>query len=658
MSRAVQRLVVAVLAGLVWGWRPLPAGAQGREVDLPVQPFALRDVGGWIEFEYEDEEEERIAGTGSLDRSEDRMEFSETVRIDTRSYIYHPYLADIHFSIEARAKQGNRDFSPSSVAVSEDRDFFADTILADVTLLKQKPVVTHAFFRRQVQEVDLDTLGGFEVDRNAYGLDALFRIPDWPTSIVASRTTIEGRGAAPDDEEDLDLRLTTSNRGERLTTNLLVGYEDRQDHFRDRDTDLLRAELRNQATFGDANQHAWSNYVRYGDQGGSFTREEILVREEATIALTDRWSVQGGVNYGSVDFEADTLETWSGRGALQHRLYDSLTSVAQVEVVDAASDLTEHRTYREGLTFNYRKQIPGGVLQVGLHGTLAQTEEESTGTTQLVADESHTFGGGPILLNNPNVVAGSVVVTDTTGVITYVEGLDYLLLPRGLLLEVVRLGAGGIPSTGTILMDYQFLVSRELAYEALSLGVNARVSLWNWLTLYGAHDMTDTEVTRGEALSRIQDREDSVVGAEISARDLTLTGELERFDSGLTAYDRQHARLAYTAALNQAWQAFGNAAWTRTEHEVGDEDITAIQLRGGVRGRLYGRLQGEVDAWLRTEDGRKFSPDTDERGVRLKFVWSYRQVQARLSFVHALREDTAGQKQERQAVSVSVRRWF
>lgn len=658
MSRCAQRLAVGLLACAGACSVTRPGHAQSREAVLPVRPFGVRDVDGWIEFEYENEHEERVLRSGAQQRSEDRREFSEAIWVNTRSYIYHPYFADIQFGIGARVKQGQRDISPSSAAASEGEDLFADTIRADVTFLKRKPVVTHLFYHRDVLEYDPEGFGSFEVDTNRYGGMVQVRHPDWPMNFSVTRQTDVGLGANPQDETLVDTSFTVSNETGPLSSELSLGYSDRQDNFRSTTDEITHGDLRQALRFGSRDQHLWLNDLRFFDQTGTLERSQRVVHEELRSDLTDRWSSRVQGDFEQVDFETDSLQTWSALGELRHQLYESLITTGSVWVQDSSTDVTNTTIQQGDLDFRYRKNIPGGTFTGGVHLRYLTSQEESTGTTQLVTDESQTFGAGPVLLNNPNVVVGTVVITDPTSLITYIQGIDYLLLPRGLLTEVVRLATGAIPAAGGILVDYQFTVSPNLEYDSLGAAVDGRLALWNWLALYGQYSQDDRTVTKGESLSRIQDQFQWLIGAQVNYDGFTATGELESFDSGLTQFQRQHLRLDYTDVLYRDWHAFGSAGWTLTSFDVSNEDITTVDIRVGARGTLVGRIHAEADAWLRTEDGRKLSPDTDERGVRATLVWRHRQVQARLSVVSALLEDAAGQRQQRQEVSVSVRRDF
>lgn len=658
MLPQIQRFTGGLLIGLWVCSVATPAAAQGGEESVPIRAFGVRDVSGWIEFEYEDEEEERRASRGAVARREERMEFSEVIRVNTRSYIYHPYMADLFLSVEGRARQGEREITPKDIAGSEGEDLLANALVANVTLLKRKPVVTNLFFSREVEEQDIEGFGSFEIDAQRYGTNIDAKLPDLPMHLSASRSTVEGLGASPVDEETDDVLFSTRHLWEGLQSDAVATYRNHQDHFRGTRNETLTADLRQFRDFGANAAHTWSNQVRYLDQRGTTNREQVDVADAVTYALTDRWTSNVGARYNRGDFDGVIVDGWSTSAGLSHHLYESLTTSADVRLDKSESDLTESTTRTGDLRMQYRKRVPAGRLMSTFAAKYIDTHEESEGLAEIVNDEPHTFGLGAVLLGNPAVLPGSVVITDATGVTVFVEGIDYLLLPRGVLTEVVRLGAGGIPPNETILADYRFTVSSELDSTRLTLSNSTRLSLWKWLQLYGKYETSDAEVTGGESLGRVQDRVNWLVGAEANYWRLVFTTEYEFLDAGLVEFDRQHARVHYTDVVYRDWQAFGSAAWTRTRFPEDDENVTALAFTGGLRGSLLPRLQARVDGWVRTETGRELSPDTDVRGVRATFEYRVRQVSTRLSFVSSVQEDAAGQLQERQSVNVSVRRWF
>lgn len=664
-GRCVSRLIPSVVIGAAALLPAAPGHAQGNERALPVRPFALIDADGWIEFEYQYEADEST-GRGGRDRETIRSEIAEEIQVNTRSYIYHPYVVDLQLDAGLRAEQGRTEHSPRGLGDGGAEAALTDNVRADVTIAKRKPLVSHLFYHRLLEDqaggaqTHTTAARGFELNTTSYGGDLTYGRGMWPASLHVARTLTEGVGAVATDEDELNALFTLDNDGRRLDTHLTLRYDDREDQFRSTTAEAITGTLRHGLTFGSADQHRWNSEFRYFTESGTTARDQLDVREAVTYQFDDRWRARSTGTYQDVALPDDSLRTWTGLGEVSHQLHGSLHSRAQIRTYQSESMQSE-TTETEGLLgFRYRKRVPGGLLTAGLRVSQSYTREDAASSRYVVNDESHTFVTGvPVLLDNPDVDTSTVVVTDSTGVITYIQGIDYLLLARNTLTEMVRLISGSIPLGGTVLVDYEFRVGEELELESFSIGTNARLNLWQWLSLYGRYETTDRTVTAGvDPTGRAEDSHGWLLGLEAQHRDLTVVTEFERSDSGLSAYDRTSVRVHYTDTLFGQWNGFGTAAWALTAFENPAQDVTSVDLRLGLQGAISRWGHAEVDAWLRTESGRVGAEDSTAAGIRALFDWSYRKVNGRVQYVHVLEDDAGGQHQERDEFLVSIRRRF
>lgn len=169
-----------------------------------------------------------------------------------------------------------------------------------------------------------------------------------------------------------------------------------------------------------------------------------------------------------------TRQTAAG---LEHRLYRSVYTRVRVERRSTALETFERVSHSYLLGTRYTKHIPDG----NVYGSYAYTlrTEEDRGAQQVpVTDELQTlFGFEPVALAQEHIVAGSIRVTDISGTITYVEGVDYRIFQDGLETYIERVPGSSILNNSEVLVDYVFENRRGRLEERIrdySLGVKWR----------------------------------------------------------------------------------------------------------------------------------------------------------------------------------------
>jgi len=108
------------------------------------------------------------------------------------------------------------------------------------------------------------------------------------------------------------------------------------------------------------------------------------------------------------------------------------------------------------IDFDYRKKVPLGVLTAALgYGWNEQRNDPQTQQT-FVIDDPRTFNDPqPIIIPRSGVIPGSLVVTDSSGLIIYRQGVDYTVRALPDRLEIDRVIGGRIASGQTVLLDYE-----------------------------------------------------------------------------------------------------------------------------------------------------------------------------------------------------------
>jgi len=170
---------------------------------------------------------------------------------------------------------------------------------------------------------------------------------------------------------------------------------------------------------------------------------------------------QGGGSDSLVSGEEVRLtETKRARGGLTHRLFQSLHSQVNLRQEQTVYPDYERIVKESFLSTRYTKKITDGRVYGGY--SLTTRKEENTGSLNLlVIDEIHTLTNfDPVTLNSINIVLSSVVVTDETGTITYLEGPDYRIYQTGQSTFIERVSGTSILNGETVLVTYDYLNAR------------------------------------------------------------------------------------------------------------------------------------------------------------------------------------------------------
>jgi hypothetical protein len=229
------------------------------------------------------------------------------------------------------------------------------------------------------------------------------------------------------------------------------------------------------------------------------------------------------------DFSSDRRSLSAG---LSHLLYENLTTSFNVDVSEGDVTGGEIDSYGAALNFRYRRSIPWGNLNMNL-GLRERVEDDRRDVVFAeVRNESHTLSGStPVFLENANVDVGSIIVTDVTETIIYVEGIDYVVLVVGNSTLIARTLLGGIADGQQVLVDYRFVPDppAKTATTTETFGVN--LHLWSMLRLYYSRSHSEQEFLSGIPPDELTDDTVQRVGGELSWKWSTTKVEFEDRDT-------------------------------------------------------------------------------------------------------------------------------
>ncbi len=442
-----------------------------------------------LKLSYEFEEERRTGP--NIDSEDVTHAFREGIELETDGWVYNPALLMYKVGFEPEWEQ--RMEKHTSLG-RESRNFFIPSYLGDLTFLQYKPYTLNLFARRYTSPLRSAFTEKTETETETYGANLMLKHRVLPTTLSYTHFDSEETGFFESEEDRDDFRLSVRHPRKNSDTRLNATYSDNI-----RTTEVVKTAeeitTRVKTSYNDIRNHydlagdgrkvlsslasyRWteSNSIKTSDFGVS---ENFRWKHEKNLS-SDYWI---GYNKSrSEDFERGTTSFGAG---LRHLLYENLTT--SLKGHGSLSDFTggSEDIYGGSLNFDYRRRIPWGMLNLNMGHDYKVTERDVAEQFIQVIDESHILRTGDVtLLENENVDINSIIVSDTTGTIVYVEDVDYTITVIDSFVRISRTTFGSIADGQEVLVDYIYL--SKPGYDDFTFGQSYGINLdlWSALGLY------------------------------------------------------------------------------------------------------------------------------------------------------------------------------
>jgi hypothetical protein len=294
-------------------------------------------------------------------------------------------------------------------------------------------------------------------------------------------------------------------------------------------------------TFGSYDQFTSTTGASYGWAEYSAQDAETFNATENLVAKhTPNLESFLALNYQDSHLNEASASVFQGDAGLRHQLYESLSSTLDFHgnystaSAPGASATTDR--YGVGLNEGYSKRLGSwGHLSIGGGAVVDHYDFSSSSGAITTINESHVLHDTSVtFLNNPRVNFASVLVTGPGGVPTYINGVDYRLIPAGELTQIQRIPTSiNLPDGSTILVSYTSDSASNASFETLNLSCDIRLDLFNTVGLYGRLNSVNNNAPP-QALA--ETLTDWVGGADVTWRCVRAGAEYEDFDSNFTQY--------------------------------------------------------------------------------------------------------------------------
>ena len=444
---------------------------------------------------YELTEERRTDGDTETETVATNREVNEWLELDMDGSIYNPALIAFSQYVKFEWRQLESELDEQPATESEGFLLGYDTRLS---VLKDKPYTLDLYALRNQDTYSSPFVSRTQTDTTQYGADLRFKYRTMPTTLSYSHSESEQEGFYNSTDIYDTLDAVTSVAGLTYTGS----YEERE-----RTTDETYA----------SDVQSTDHYLR-GDHFldkakkirlkslASYRRTTSNTLDYATASLTERLLWQHGrtlesdyeARYQRSVWEESENRSTSAQARITHLLYENLVTRLSGSYAREDFDENSETTYGGLLDLGYNRRIPGGHLYINLSNEYEVIDRNVVERFSQITDEPHVLSTGTVtLLNRENIDVGTIVVTDPTGTIIYIQGIDYRITVIERSTRISRLPLGAIADGGSVLVSYGYVSNPAYDSSLYTQAYDARVFLWSALTLSLRYRSVDERLLSG-----------------------------------------------------------------------------------------------------------------------------------------------------------------
>jgi hypothetical protein len=628
----IQRVIgaIAVLFLLLGG--AAPAAAQA------IRLLQFDDIGGAVEAGFFTNLQDRTR-TSSSGSQFDRVELSQLLRLDTHGYIYHPRFLTFDTGLRLEAIEGLAGQSDNRLLGGGDFRF---------NFLERHPNSLSIYGRYLESEYARPFSETYNLTNQLYGA-TFFQKWGWiPFDLSYQHSSSDGGlDNQLDDSRDkiiFDGRYQIGERSDgRLEYDL--AFEDIQNQ------NIRRQHLvaTNVSSIGDAADKMLRTNFRFLEETNGRDYRTVGGNTNFDWKHTDNLRTQYIFDGRWSDSNVQSLTNLNGTFFLTHQLYDSLeTDLELFSTYEDASFRTRNE-FGGRIAENYLKRLGDwGLLNISVSPHASITFNRLEEDTAFIFDERHRMVLlQPVLLRQPDIIASSIVVTDQTGSIVYVEGLagDYTVeqVGDGFETRLRRTPISGIADGELVLVDYEYETVGD--NDTLTVGVAVHTSLaflehWN---VYAGYDTLDFHVLSGDEDDlRFNSFDRYTAGLEFNSLWFSAKTRFEDNDAKISPFWSYTGSVSFFTYGVQSWNGRLSADYSYVDQGNSDQTVNRFSVSGVASKRFFNRGFLEAEgSWLRGRWSGQQSQgnDIDAVHLKLRYSWWYGKIEikAETGFAQLLR---------------------
>lgn len=416
--------------------------------------------------------------------------------------------------------------------------------------------------------------------------------------------------------------------------------------------------------FGTESQNSIRSSLRVFQETGKFPIDRLRLDETLRLEHAPNFETKYVYMFDRQDRRNNNQTIHRGIFSFRHDLFESLTTTGQMNAsrLSIDEDGFESTEFNGNLDLKYHKIVPLGLLDATVGFSYSQQNDGERGSSLFVTDEPHTFGvSGMIVLSRRNIVASSIVVTDATGVIIYIEGSDYTVREFADSVEIRRTLGGNIAAGQSVLVTYEIGPEPESTTDTLGVGFTVRYRFvegpLKGLSPYMRYrDQSQDRSTVGLIALPDNDFYDLIIGLDYDIGRISLTAEHQIHDSTLSPFETTRFEGRYTNRISNRSSVSISAYYQETDRVDEDLQTTITNITARWTARPTDRIRSSLVGVFRREEDNT-GTDSNAFEAALDLNWRHRQTMLYCSLRNSM-VDSSTRESTFQTFTFGARREF
>lgn len=620
------------------------APAFAQEISL----FRLTEHEGYFGLQYflKSDDTESVGVTTNMQNWTGRSD----LYVNTQGYIYHPNLLEFELGggIAFNHSRAKRTQTIQSSDEARETSSSGHELLWNMNLfmklMKQKPYPVSLYYRRSNPLQQTGNEGDYNQLLETYGVQAqLMEVLPMNLDLVFDHNSAEGQ-TLDRIIDRIDDRLTfKANRFFSRGNRLEFKYELRQLESRNGDprrelVEVIRASnrvyLASNWSFGGNDQFQFS-------ESASYSRADNPDVITLNVAPAFRWQhtpkLYSNYRYGFVQIERPEIASKSrAQTAVATVSYRPIRRLginlsADLDRFGDADGFREDSngargrvTYDRDLSSTSRFSVSGAL------GYQLRDRESEIGQIDIFEEIQVLVGTTPATLNRDYVVADSIVVRNTTGSQTFIEGIDYQVRTLGTQTQIERLIRGSILDGESVSVDYSIETGGTFSYTIVSQNLNVDFSFARYYKLFARYSDTAQSVVEGVPTNPLNSQRLLEFGGRVDIPSrwygLDLGGgfRLGRQMEDINPFDRMGLDAYVRAPLPYRLDLQVNLRYDRINYRFSTEDQNLIAVNGNLSWSSQRNLRVVAEAYFERDTGGSDLRQRTQATLRLD--WGFRRL--------------------------------
>lgn len=574
-----------------------------------------------LDLQYESVDERRTGPT-IADRTEETDTFRQRLNAEGSGWWYHPDFVTFSYGFDPEFRQ--QDTTATGDFDRDDDNNFLGYYL-DARFLRQKSQSVNLFFRQSRNNFDSTLSPDNVTDTNIARAVWILKDYAFPTTVTLERNNYDFQDFFRSRDESDIFRVETKHEIDRSLSRLRAEYieQDRQIGISEVTVNRLLLNANNTFFFND-DVRLFSSLYGIDSSSDDFDNSSYFISERLTVQHRQNFRTDYQLRFDQRDNNGFESDTTVASAALQHQLYDNLNTTLSIQ--GSQDDFTDGQIdiFETDLDFRYTREIPIGQLNItNGYGYRLEDNDIESDTSQVINERIVLVGTERALLNRTNIEVASIVVTDSTSAIVYVEGIDYVITEVGTSVAIARTLLGGIADGENVLVDYVFTPQAPFKTDRTEFRFGVSVNMWRMLRVFYNINRAEENLRAGTRPSDLADDTIQRVGGDLRWRWSTTFVEFEDRDTVRVPLDRFRVQQTLLFQLHSRLSAGLSAGYSETDfkEETAGSDSESRDLSANLRWQLgrWGNL--EARAFTRSVEGD--SQNTDSDGLVGIWRWRY-----------------------------------